>query len=232
MSLILCVYTKDGFVLSGDSRVILNKVEKNNQTGKEVHLVGTFINDSVKKVFLCPNNVGIAFAGESSIKGEPLEYYINKFINDNINNDTHIDDMPEMILEYFNSLPTVPKSSFYVVGYQKNNLFTEPRFYTLDIANKGIKNMDVTKAGATWNGEGDVLIKLLAPTFSKRGEEIKQLPFYEIPWNLFNTDMAIEFTKYAFNISMETMKFQNRVKSVGGNINILVIKENEAYFTK
>lgn len=231
MSLILCVYTKDGFVLSGDSRVILNKVEKNNQTGKEVHLVGTFINDSVKKVFLCPNNVGIAFAGESSIKGEPLEYYINKFINDNINNDTHIDDMPEMILEYFNSLPTVPKSSFYVVGYQKNNLFTEPRFYTLDIANKGIKNMDVTKAGATWNGEGDVLIKLLAPTFSKRGEEIKQLPFYEIPWNLFNTDMAIEFTKYAFNITMETMKFQNRVKSVGGNINILVIKENEAYFT-
>lgn len=231
MSLILCVYTKDGFVLSGDSRVILNKVEKNNQTGKEVHLVGTFINDSVKKVFLCPNNVGIAFAGESSIKGEPLEYYINKFINDNINNDTHIDDMPEMILEYFNSLPTVPKSSFYVVGYQKNNLFTEPRFYTLDIANRGIKNMDVTKAGATWNGEGDVLIKLLAPTFSKRGEEIKQLPFYEIPWNLFNTDMAIEFTKYAFNITMETMKFQNRVKSVGGNINILVIKENEAYFT-
>ena len=231
MSLILCVYTKDGFVLSGDSRVILNKVEKNNQTGKEVHLVGTFINDSVKKVFLCPNNVGIAFAGESSIKGEPLEYYINKFINDNINNDTHIDDMPEMILEYFNSLPTVPKSSFYVVGYQKNNLFTEPRFYTLDIANRGIKNMDVTKAGATWNGEGDVLIKLLAPTFSKRGEEIKQLPFYEIPWNLFNTDMAIEFTKYAFNITMDTMKFQNRVKSVGGNISILVIKENEAYFS-
>ena len=230
MSLILCVYTKDGFVLSGDSRVILNKVEKNNQTGKELHLIGTFINDSIQKVFLCPNGVGIGFAGESSIKGEPIGYYINKFIDDNINKETNVDDMPEMLIEYFNSLPAVPKTSFYVVGYQKNNLYTEPRFYTLDIASKNVKNMDVSKAGATWNGEGDVLIKLLAPTFSKRGEEIKQLPFFEIPWNLFNTDMAIEFSKYAFNITMETMKFQNRVKSVGGEVKILVIKEKESYF--
>lgn len=53
---------------------------------------------------------------------------------------------------------------------------------------------------------------------------------YNIPFNFFTLQDSIDFAKYALQTTIDTMKFENRIKTVGGPIDILVIKPNGGFW--
>lgn len=53
-------------------------------------------------------------------------------------------------------------------------------------------------------------------------------PELDIAWNLMTLQDGIDFAEYAIKTTIDTMKFQIASKTVGGPIDILVIKPNGA----
>ena len=49
-----------------------------------------------------------------------------------------------------------------------------------------------------------------------------------ILWQYFTLQDAVDFARYAVKTTIDTMRFQSRVKTVGGPIDILVLKPTEA----
>lgn len=49
------------------------------------------------------------------------------------------------------------------------------------------------------------------------------LPSEDIPWNYFTLQDAVDFARYAVETTIQTMRFKNVVKTVGGSVDILLI---------
>ena len=49
-------------------------------------------------------------------------------------------------------------------------------------------------------------------------------------WDLLSLQDGIDFIRYAINMTTDTMRFANINKTVGGPIDILVIKPNSAFW--
>ena len=58
------------------------------------------------------------------------------------------------------------------------------------------------------------------------------MPAYGIPFEMFTLQDAIDFAIYAIKTTADTMRFQLRNKTVGGPIDVLVIKPSEAFWVK
>ena len=86
MSFIIAVHVKEGMVLAGDSRTTYTQTAKSGDV--TTIKIGTHTTDTTNKVFLCPNNIGIATCGDASLDGVPITGYIESFIREHINQDT------------------------------------------------------------------------------------------------------------------------------------------------
>lgn len=86
--------------------------------------------------------------------------------------------------------------------------------------------------GASWGGEADVLTRLLQPvaTLREDGSIDRQLPYFGMPWEFFTLQDAIDYAIYAVRTTIDSIRFQPRPKSVGGPIDVLVIKPSEAFW--
>jgi hypothetical protein len=230
MSLIICVHVHEGIVLASDSRSTYNNNIKTES--KEIVHIGTNITDTTNKTFLCPNKVGLATCGDSSINGRPIAGFIEEFLLNKVTKDTPIDGMPQMIIDHFSIVAPSLRSVFFVVGYQKTDNHYEQRLYDVNTYEKKFRKFDTFNQGAVWQGEMDILTKLLNKTFTKNDNRLVEIPQFDIAWNLFNLQDAINFAEFAIKTTTDTMSFQNRLKTVGGPIDILVIKPEETIWVK
>ncbi len=83
---------------------------------------------------------------------------------------------------------------------------------------------EVGRQGAIWDGITDILSRLMQNiAYKVEGKYIDGEPV-EIMWNFFTLQDAIDFAQYAIKVTIDTLKFQKREKSVGGPIDILVLK--------
>ena len=62
--------------------------------------------------------------------------------------------------------------------------------------------------------------------------EMQEVKTAAIPWNFFTLQDAVDFAIYAIRTTIDTMRFQVRPKTVGGPIDILVLRPNEGYWVK
>ena len=53
-----------------------------------------------------------------------------------------------------------------------------------------------------------------------------------IPWDFMTLQDAVDFATYAIKTTMDTMRFQLRPKTVGGPIDILVLKPEDGFWVK
>ena len=96
-----------------------------------------------------------------------------------------------------------------------------------------ITNESTNTPGALWDGETDILKRLVKDVAIKTSAgTYAELKFYNIGFNFFTLQDAIDFAQYAVDSTIKTMYFQNRVKTVGGPIDILVIKPNGAFWVQ
>ncbi|HRT69160.1 MAG TPA: hypothetical protein P5173_02940, partial [Bacilli bacterium] len=202
MSLIICVHVHEGIVLASDSRSTYNNNIK--MENKEIVHIGTNITDTTNKTFLCPNKVGLAICGDSSINGRPIAGFVEEFLLNKVTKDTPIDEMPEMIIEYFDAVAPKLRSVFFVVGYQKNKDHYEQRLYDVNTFERKYRKFDNVNQGAIWQGEMDILTKLLTKTFAKNGNQLMEIPQFDIAWNLFNLQDAINFAEFAIKTTADT----------------------------
>ncbi|HGA1023139.1 hypothetical protein IBT50_14135 [Bacillus sp. S70] len=231
MSIIVSVYCNEGIVLASDSRITLSNT-KRESNGTHIHLaIGQ--SDSNYKTFLA-GNIGISFCGDSDIKGVPISGYIEAFIGDYITKDTCVSEVPDLLLKYFNDFDVVPDSNFFVAGY--TNLTNEQVVYGVYIKRQNFEQLAADQ-GTSWMGEADTLNKLLNPVYKKEGnvlgiEKYTELPFYSTEYNFFTLQDSIDFAVYAVKTTIDTMRFQTRPKTVGGPIDVLVIKPREAFWVQ
>ena len=196
MSLIITTYAPEGIILAGDSRLTLNWNKEINGHQTQFSITAS---DSNRKVFAIKNKFGLGTVS-----------YI-----------------PQSLHEFFGDGLGKPETSFYLCGYKLENNISVPHIYYVDIAHSQTNriNLDGTNIqyGANWGGETEVMMRLLNNIKINNGTDWVELTTSGIPFNFFTLQDAIDFSIYAVRTTIETFRFQQRIKTVGGPIDILAI---------
>lgn len=231
MSLVLTVFVPEGIVIAGDSRLSLTYSTKEEQSQKEYHHIIT-ASDSNDKIFLIHDKFGLGIFGAADIKGMPIAGFINRFIEEKVTSSTEINQIPQLLLDFFGQPYNFPAIVFYIAGYKIENGVSTQQVYILNVATKQINQVNTLENpfGANWGGETEVMSRLLSPVKLKQGDQWKELQGAPLPFNFFTLQDAIDFAIYAVRTTIESFRFQQRPKTVGGAIDILVLKPGERPF--
>ena len=231
MSFLIAVFVNEGIVLASDRRTTYTNTLEHD--GIIVKRIGIHSTDSTDKTFICPNGAGLSCCGESSLRGKPITGYVNDMIRSKITDDIKIEDMPKIIIDYFNNSSEIPNTNFVVAGYDSVNGQKEQKVIKLNVKTKKIEPIDTSSQGATWDGETRTLTRLIQNVAIKNENEYEDLPYEEILWNYFTLQDAIDFARYAVETTIKTMHFKNVVETVGGAVDILVITpDNTSWLQK
>jgi hypothetical protein len=230
MSLIVTVYPQEGIVMAGDSRLTITW---NSQNGESFNSECIPSSDSLNKIFCVHNKFALGFCGSATLSGLLLPTLINQFVEKKITDKTTIDQIPELLMDFFGKDYDYPEIYFNVGGYKVEKGVSVPHVYVVSIAqkvfNRSNHNGESLIYGATWKGQTDVLTRLFSTLQAKATDESWiDLPTINFPWTLFTLQDAIDFAKYAIRTTIDTMNFQQAEKTVGGPIDILVLRPNEA----
>lgn len=223
MSFIITIHVGEGFVMASDSRITFATTEQTD-SGKQVVRHGTHISDTTYKTFLTSANVGISTCGDSSLNGQLIVGFIERYINSH--KEENVDEIKDSIRSYFRALKSDLNTTFIIVGYVKDkDGRDQPKCYKVNIAEDSVQ--DFSDISAVWDGEKSVISRLTSTLYIKQSDDtyIKHSE-NDILWNYFTLQDAIDFARYAVQVTIDTMKFQRTVKTVGGPIDILVIQSS------
>lgn len=213
--------------MAADSRLSLNA--KVGEGADEKTITFDFSN-STNKVFCTKRGVGISTCGNADIQGKPIAGFIEHFILEN--NDAFVDDVAKKLLSHFRDLQPELESIFHVCGYDSEG---KQRIYKVNTeSNKTEESNPGFFQGAIWDGESDVLIRLIQQCWlaGADGKPEQSLVTYPIPWNFFSLQDAIDFATFAMSVTIGTIRFQNRLKTVGGPVDVLAIKPGGAVWVQ
>lgn len=230
MSLVVTVYVREGIVMAADSRLTLN-AQKTQGTESVVHLaVGQ--SDSNYKLFLTPHGIGIATFGDAAIDGVPIAGYVESFIESDLQDEsTTVEDVALGLSSHFGSFTPAPNTQFHVAGYSQRDGHIVQEAWKVSTAKNEIKQLNPTQEmGASWGGEGDILARLIQPVAQIDTEDsvVHRFPTHPIPYGFFTLQDAIDFAVFAIRSTIDAIRFQPRAKTVGGPIDVLVIKPSGA----
>jgi hypothetical protein len=230
MSFIITIHVQEGIVMASDSRLTLNRLD---QIGEQKIQVSVPQSDANYKTFLTPGGVGISTFGDADIERVPISGYIESFIHEKLPS-KNIDPktVPKLLMDHFSALPKIPNTFFHVAAYASENEKRMPYVWLIDLSQQKISQLNPPgQQGASWGGESDVISRLLLSvgTMDSQGK-FNQMPTVPIDWQFFTLQDAIDFAIYAVKTTIDTMRFQTRVKTVGGPIDVLVIKPECAFW--
>lgn len=227
MSFIIAIHVQEGLVFASDSRTTYTNTTT-SKDGSKVQDRGVYFTDSTNKTFLTSSNVGISTCGDANIGNKPIAGFIEEFVRLHQNDDVEV--IKDAILPYFDKFTTNLNTNFLIGGYTNEGNNKTQRLYRIRTASKEIQLIDTSAQGASWDGETDVLSRLITDVYIKSKTKGDYTPHtnYEILWNYLTLQDAIDFARYAVRTTIDTMRFQKRVKTVGGPIDILVIKPNSS----
>ena len=218
--------SKKGIVPASDSRISFTSTSVNVDPNGTISVTtsGLHYTENTYKTFLCPNNAGISICGCASINNKPIAGFVEKFIRENVDSTTVINEIPQAILNHFRDMGLTSETTFFVAGYHNENDTLQQKLYVVKILANEIKTIDTSQQGAMWDGDYDILSRLIIPMFTKNGNDYHALPDYQIPWNHFTLQDAIDFAQSIIKTVINIMKFQVREKTIGGAIDVLAIK--------
>ncbi len=234
MSFVITLHVREGIVLASDSRLTLNTTNKQDEnTTVNVAVAST---DSNYKTFLAYDKIGISTFGNADINGTPLAGYIETFIKESENEDNNdIEGFCTRLLNYFREIDDKINTGFHVAGYQSVEGEVKQKVFRVFINQNRVQEINTQSnegkpvQGATWDGESDILTRLIQPVFIKvNNNNYQALPHFSIPWQFFTLQDAVDFSVFAVRSTIEAIKFFPRAKTIGGPIDVLVIKPNEA----
>jgi hypothetical protein len=116
-------------------------------------------------------------------------------------------------------------------GYAEGDGTAAQQVWHVDVRAGGVQQMNPPgQQGATWGGEADILARLVQPVgqLDNSGGSTGPLPHFPIQFQFFTLQDAIDFALFALRATIDAIRFQPRAKTVGGPIDVLVIKPTEA----
>lgn len=222
MSFLIAVHVNEGIVLASDRRTTYTSTETRENIVTKY--IGVHTTNSTDKTFMCPNGCGISTCGEGALLGTPITGYIQEMIRNKIDENCDIEDIPNILIQYFRNFENVPDTNFIVAGYKTVADKKEQKIYKLNVKYGNIEKIDTSTQGATWDGETSTLTRLIQDVAMRDNEgNYINLPYEEIMWGYFTLQDAIDFARYAVETTIQTMRFKKVVETVGGDVDILVI---------
>ena len=232
MSLIITVYVREGIVMAADSRLTLN-FPRTTPSG-QTNILSITSSDSAKKLFLAPNNVGIATCGFADIGGVPIAGFIESFIVEKLKGHSlSAEQVASDLKVYFGALGVLPGTQFHVAGYARVNETLDQTLFLVDPAAGLLSRLNpANQQGANWGGEIDVLQRLLNEVSLNQpgGLNPVPLPYFGVPFEFFTLQDAIDFAFYGISSTIDTLRFQAREKTVGGPVDVLVITPDSSHW--
>lgn len=226
MSFIIAVYVNEGIVLASDRRATYSGAEDVN--GQKILKIGLHTTNTNDKTFICSNGSGISTCGDSSLLGKPINGYIQKMIREKIKRNTSVEDIPQIILDYFCGLSPTLDTRFIVAGYKNNSdNTTVQNLYDVQLINKKIDLINTDSQGAHWAGEFLTISRIMLDVAEKRDGKYIDLPYEGVPFNYFTLQDAVDFARFAVETTINTMHFKNVIETVGGNVDVLVITPDD-----
>lgn len=234
MSFIITLYTREGIVMASDSRLTLN-TEQQTPNGPRL-MIAAGMSDSNYKTFLAKEKIGISTFGQADINGNPISGYIQSFISQHNDEDISVSDFANEMNEHFRSYNPIPDVGFHISGYEIEGDELKPKVYRVapfhdlvNLVNPENENGEIQ--GATWDGESDLVMRLIHPVFIQDANgQFQPLPQFQIPWQFFTIQDAIDFAVFAIQTTIDCVKFFPRAKTVGGPIDVLVINRERAFW--
>lgn len=225
MSVIIAVYTPTGIVISGDSRTTgaFNQTIPNPQNPQQQINIQTMItlSDATLKVFKIFDKYGIGTFGDAQIDNLPIAHYIEQFeINNLANPPQTTNDLVTDLLNYFRQFNPIPKTGFVVAGYDNN----DPFVFGVDIFNNVsqrhnyIQPQNQIDYGIVRGGDTDVINRLL--------NNPQRLPIFQT----MNLQDGVDFSRHLIRTTIDQMRFEPAVPTVGGEIDTLIITNNKTEF--
>lgn len=232
MSFIITLNVREGIVMASDSRLTLSTQKQVNQ--QTVHQVSVGMSDSNYKTFLTKNEIGISTFGAAEIQGIPIAGYIESFMATECEDDNSVEDIAQKILDHFRAYTPIPATQFHVAGYQIENGQKAQRIWGVNVAHNNKNQVNIGEPGVTWGGEGDILARILQPTaqIDQQNNITNVLPHFGVPFKFFTLQDAIDFAIFAVRSTIDAIRFQPRPKTVGGPIDVLVIKPEKAFWVQ
>ncbi len=234
MSLVIVMYVREGIVMASDSRLTLDTTRE--QDDKRLVRMNVSLSDASYKTFLAPNNVGISTFGAADIKGVPIAGYIESFIHEQLaDGRAEVDTVPAKLVAYFDKFEPPPATQFFVAGYKAINGQQQQHIWQVTVQKDEARQLNPPGCyGANWGGDADILSRLVQPLaeVDKEGQVRGMLPFFQIPYQFFTLQDAIDFCVFAVRSTIDAIRFQPRPKTVGGPIDVLVIKPGEAFWVQ
>lgn len=228
MSFAITLFVREGIVMAADSRLTLNRIDA-QPDGSHVHLaVGQ--TDSIQKLFLASNHVGISTYGDADIKGIPIAGFIETFLAMQLPEEGEVERTARALLEFFGKNDPVPATSFHVAGYAKSDGTVRQEVWLVDIRKGQCERQNkVDDQGACWGGELDILSRFLkrVQELDNVGKPVGELPAFSIPFAFFTLQDAVDFAIFATRSTIDAIRFQPRPKTVGGPIDVLVLRPKE-----
>jgi hypothetical protein len=224
MSFIITLNVREGIVMASDSRLTLDRTIPGPPATVQLSVAQS---DSNYKTFLVPSGVGISTFGAAMLNGEPLSGSIESFINDvAIPKKLSVEAAAQELLVYYSAMPSPPATFFHVAGYTTTKP-PEPQVWIVAIADKKVERSNPSGVpGAWWGGQTDILARLIqnVAQLDGNGQIVEVLPYHQIPWEFLTLQDAVDFATFAVRSTIDATRFQPRPKTVGGPIDVLVIK--------
>ena len=248
MSLIVTVVTNEGIVMASDSRITYN----NLLTGEK----GVHYSDNAYKTFLCGEFIGISTCGNADVNGKPIAGFVEDFIK-NCYNGNDIATTASLLLEYFNKIAKGQDINFQIAGYSRKDEKDLATVYEVFLSRNKVQESLSGGCNAFIDGENDIIFRLFKHGYIiDEGKSIfvksisldvdgqqktynnamllpdsySEMRSANIAWNLLTLQDAVDFARYAIQTTSETMRFEQRLKTVGGAIDVLIIKPTGARF--
>jgi len=230
MTFAITLYVREGVVMASDSRLTFSATLQEQE--RQIVQMAVAESDSNYKTFLTTNNVGISAYGSGDIQGVPIGGLIESFINEKLAHENYaVDEVAQELLKYFQSFQKPPEVGFLVAGYRKMENVMEQHIWEVLISQSRVERLNqLGVPGAAWRGETDVMRRLIQPVFLQTQSGYLPIPHHPIQWSFFTLQDAIDYAIYAVKTTIDTMRFHPRPKTVGGPIDVLVIKPDKAWW--
>jgi hypothetical protein len=230
MTLIVTAHVPEGIVMAADSRLTITNTR--DVEGRTVVDVAASQTDTACKLFLAANRVGISTFGAATLGLTPIAGFIEQFLESQVLPTTPPEAVPQLLVAHFGHLPKVPDTGFHVAGYAQLDGKLVQHVWRVSV-NSGNISLIVPgqqSCGILWNGEIDVMSRLFGSGMQHAAPNgtVSPLPSFNVPVDMFTLQDALDFAVYAIRTTADTMKFQMRPKTVGGPIDVLILKPNEA----
>ena len=211
MSLLVSVFLKDGIVLASDSRTTYKTSTSIKYT------------DQTYKSVLMDGKIGIAHCLNASINGKTINYHLQNFMK--IYKGRNLKSIPKLLKDYFLNLKPDCTIEFIVCGYINEVAYG----YRVETQG-GIEKFTTNPQHVYWAGERDVPSRLFSSVYFKRGSQYMVHSHHPLKLEQFSIPQGIDFAEFVITTAKEVMSYQDCDQTIGGPIDILIIKPYESYW--